>query len=394
MSSARKPRTALPFRLKLTLWYVAIFLLSFAGFHFAFCAIFDDGVDEEVEFVLARAKTAWGEESGMTREDAELVWGRVQRRVNLDPDTERILHEAYLVLGLPILLLAIAGGLLITQRASRPLYALGDTVRGILDTGEIDRRVPVGGAGPQLTELITLVNQMLDRIEKLVTAMHESLDNVAHDLRTPMTRMRAIAEEALERDDPEAVREALGDCLEESERVLTMLTTLMDVAEAETGVMRLRRTEVELGDLLHSIAEIYELVAEEKNITLDIVVPEEVTIDADPTRLQQVVANLVDNAIKYGRAGETVTVSARQAGNEAVITVQDQGIGIAPGELPRIWDRLYRSDRSRGERGLGLGLSFVRAVVEAHGGSVDVESTVNRGSTFTVRLPVRRASTT
>ena len=238
-----------------------------------------------------------------------------------------------------------------------------------------------------MNELVALFNQMLDKNNTLIEAMHNSLDNVAHDLRTPMTRLRGIAELALQSPEKEdACQEALADCMEESERVLTMLNALMDVAEAETGTMRLNRENVSVPDTIRSVVDLYEIVAEEKQITIHADLPESLVIQADQTRLQQVLANLLDNAIKYSGAGKQVFISARQDEKEAMITIADQGMGIAPAEIEKIWDRLYRGDRSRSKRGLGLGLSLVRAIVEAHGGT-SVESELNKGSTFTIRFP-------
>jgi signal transduction histidine kinase len=297
-------------------------------------------------------------------------------------------RTVFLMFSVPILLLGIIGGGLLTFRAIRPIRHLIQTVRDILKTGKMSLRVPVRGERGEMVELVSLFNQMLDRNDSLIEAMHQSLDNVAHDLRTPMTRLRGVAELALQdARDQNACREALADCMEESERVLTMLNTLMDVAEAEIGVMRLEMTEVSVPELIDSIIDLYEVVAEDKGISITRHLPQELPIRADRTRFQQVIANLLDNAIKYSGEGRDIELSAREEGDWAVITVSDQGIGIPPSDINRIWDRLYRGDHSRSQRGLGLGLSFVQAIVHAHGGTVSVLSELNKGSTFAIRLP-------
>ena len=299
-------------------------------------------------------------------------------------------RTVFIIFIIPILLLGILGGGFLTFRAIRPLRNLIQTVTDILKTGKMSFRVPVRGEKGEMNELVGLFNQMLDKNNTLIEAMHNSLDNVAHDLRTPMTRLRGIAELALQSPEKEdACQEALADCMEESERVLTMLNALMDVAEAETGTMRLNRENVSVPDAIRSVVDLYEIVAEEKQIAIDLDLPESLVIRADQTRLQQVLANLLDNAIKYSNNGKRISVSARQDEKEAMITVSDQGMGIASSEIGKIWDRLYRGDRSRSRRGLGLGLSLVRAIVEAHGGTVAVESELNKGSTFTIRFPQR-----
>jgi len=166
-----------------------------------------------------------------------------------------------------------------------------------------------------------------------------------------------------------------------------MVDTLMDVAEAESGTMRLQTAAVSVPDLVHDVVDMYEMVAEEKNVQLRTELPEHLEIEGDGDRLRQVLANLVDNAIKYSDGPGEITVTGRGEPGWGVIAVTDHGIGIASDDLPRIWDRLYRADRSRSKRGLGLGLNYVRAVVEAHGGTVAVDSALDQGSTFTVRLP-------
>ena len=300
---------------------------------------------------------------------------------------------------LAVILIGVAGGIALTRSTLRPIHHLIEVVRGIIQTGQTDTRVPVPatpgvlGQAPRadaIDELSTLFNVMLDRITTLIGAMRDSLDNVAHDLRTPMTRLRGMAERALESGTPESQREALVSCLEESDRILSMLNTLMDISEADTGTLRLQIEDVPLGALIGEVVDLYEEVAEDKGITVRVTPGDDVMVSADRDRLRQVFANLVDNAIKYTPAGGQVTITTeRRDGEQAAVVVRDSGIGITPEDLPRIWDRLYRGDRSRAERGLGLGLSLVRAYVRAHGGRVFAESTPGQGSTFTVLLPSR-----
>jgi len=299
-------------------------------------------------------------------------------------------RTVFLLFSLPILLLGFIGGGLLTFRAMRPIRHLIQTVRDILKTGKMSLRVSGRKEKGEMGELVSLFNQMLDKNDSLIRAMRNSLDNVAHDLRTPMTRLRGVAEMALqEAQDPSACQEALADCMEESERVLTMLNTLMDVAEAETGVMRLELTEVSVPEVIQSIVELYEAVAEDKGIVVLSDLPQDLTLVADRTRLQQVIANLLDNALKYSGEGGEIHIAAEAENGWVVISISDRGMGIGPDHIQKIWDRLYRGDHSRSQRGLGLGLSFVQAIVHAHGGTVSVESQVNEGSTFTIRLPLR-----
>ncbi|MEA2014543.1 MAG: ATP-binding protein [Thermodesulfobacteriota bacterium] len=293
----------------------------------------------------------------------------------------------FLIFVVPILLLGIVGGGLLTFRAIRPIRRLIQTVRNILRTGKTSMRVPVSSGRGEMEELVSLFNQMLDRNDSLIQAMHNSLDNVAHDLRTPMTRLRGVAELALQNsEDMESCREALADCMEESENVLTMLNILMDVAEAETGVMKLNITDIPVREVVHSVIEMYEMVAEERNITITEDLSDGIIINVDRIRFRQVIANLLDNALKYSSDGGCVNISARRKGDMVSISISDEGIGIPHGEMDKIWSRLYRGDHSRSRHGLGLGLSLVRAIVQAHGGTVKVESELKKGSVFIITV--------
>jgi signal transduction histidine kinase len=294
------------------------------------------------------------------------------------------------IVTLTIAIIALGGGLLATQTALAPIRALHDAVSRIVRTGRTDARVELAGTGDALDELTALFNQMLDKIEALVGAMRDALDNVSHDLRTPLTRLRGTAETALAAPpDLERYGDALAECIEESDRVLVMLTTLMDISEAESGAMQLRREAVPLGDLIGRALDLYHDAAEAKGVALaaDTAGAPDAVALGDRTRLEQVAANLVDNAVKYTPPGGRVGVAAVRDGDVVELRVRDTGPGIPADERARVWDRLFRGDSSRSERGLGLGLSVVKAIVEAHGGTVEVASSPGAGSTFTVRLP-------
>jgi signal transduction histidine kinase len=286
------------------------------------------------------------------------------------------------------IVLGLLGGFLLTRRALRPVQHLAATARHVIASGDLALRVVEPGTRDELDDLSHLFNGVLARNETLVKGMREVLDNVAHDLRTPLTRLRTGAEVALrDTSDPQRAREALADTLEESERVLAMLTTLMDISGAETGVVPLEISMVDASDLARDAVDVYQDVADEKGVHLLTHLAVGATVRADRIRLGQVVANLVDNAIKYTPVGGTVEVCTTREPPSISLVVKDSGMGISAEDLPRIWQRFYRADRSRSEQGLGLGLSLVKAIVEAHGGRVEAQSELGSGSTFTVRLP-------
>jgi signal transduction histidine kinase len=357
-------------------------------------------VDRGVEAVVLSNPEGWPP-SSLEIASAQLDDGTLVQVGKSSEPRQDLLRRFRATLGLvtvSMVLVALTGGWLATQSAIYPIRRLTQTVRQIIRTGRTDARVPVDhdGSRDAIDELTVLFNAMLDKIEGLVTAMRGALDNVSHDLRTPLTHLRGTAELALAGDpDPRRYREALEACVEDSDRVLVMLNTLMDISEAESGTMQLRREAVDLRHVAERAVDLYKEVADAKDVELSVDGgpldergTSDLVVQADRTRLEQAAANLIDNAVKYTPSGGRVVVRVGRDEHWAVLEVADSGPGIPADELPRIWDRLFRGDRSRTERGLGLGLSLVKAIVEAHGGAVDTVSEEGKGSTFSVRLPL------
>lgn len=295
-------------------------------------------------------------------------------------------RKIFFVVMVPLFAFGLGGGLFLSRRILRPIRGIISTVRSI-DAGTMEARVNRSHTGDELDELAGLFNSMLDRIHRLILSMENSLDDVAHDLRTPMTRLRNVSEMALRENDPELLRQALEKGIEESDRILSLLTTLMDVSEAETGMLRITPHETDLTALIETIVEMYRFVAEEKEVAITADIEKGLVANVDPHRMSQALANILDNAVKFTPEGKTVRMAACRRGTAIRIDIRDAGPGIPPEDLPRIWDRLFRGDRSRSEKGLGLGLSLVKGIVAAHHGEIHVESKEGEGALFTVVLP-------
>ncbi|MBM3773314.1 MAG: HAMP domain-containing protein [Acidimicrobiia bacterium] len=325
-------------------------------------------VDRRAEAIVLAGPGGW-EPSLLERASVRLADGtlvQVGKSKEARLDLLRRVRTALSLVTLSILVLAFTGGWIATQSALPPVRRLTEAAGRIVRTGRTDERVTVGENDDALGELTRLFNAVLDRVEGLVTGMRGALDNVSHDLRTPLTRLRGTAETALAAPpDIDRYREALADCVEESDRVLVMLQTLMDISEAESGAMPLQRSPLDLSEVAHRAVELYRDAAEAKEVSLALVGGHAPAV-GDRIRLEQVAANLLDNAAKYTPPGGRVTVWTGVEAGHPMLRVPDTGPGIPADELPHIWERLFRGDRSRSARGLGLGLSLVKAIVEAH----------------------------
>ena len=255
--------------------------------------------------------------------------------------------------------------------------------------GNLSQRVSLSGRGDEVDHLAESFNGMAERIEALITELKEVTSNIAHDLRSPITRMRGLAEAALaETGKPGVCGELAADVIEESDRLISLINTMLEIAETESGAAQVSRSPVDLGEIARNAFELFQPLAEDKNVHFELAVsPGDTTIPGDTARLQRVIANLLDNAIKYTPADGSVRLAVNGNPVEVILAVTDTGIGIAEKDLERIFDRFYRGDPSRSTSGFGLGLSLTRALVKAHGGMIEVRSSPGKGSTFTVRLP-------
>ena len=293
------------------------------------------------------------------------------------------------------LLIGLAAGVgwFMARRAVSGVEAITRTAQSI-SGGTLEKRVPVKTRGDEIDQLAMTFNQMLDRIQTLVTEIKEMSDNIAHDLKSPITRIRGIAEVTLTNGKSMGEYESMAaSTIEECDRLLDMINTMLMISKTESGVDKLLREEIDLAGLVREACELFEPTAEDKRVTLSYDVPNKSHLIGDNRMIQRMLSNLLDNAIKYTPSGGTVSVSVSENDERnIVITVKDTGIGISPSDLPRIFERFYRCDQSRSEPGIGLGLSLAKAIARAHGGDITVMSRLNQGSTFTITLPIPKPS--
>ena len=284
--------------------------------------------------------------------------------------------------------LATGVGWFMARRAVSGVEVITRTAQGI-SGGTLETRVPVKDRGDEIDQLAMTFNQMLDRIQSLVAEIRQMGDDIAHDLKSPLTRIRGMAEIVLTTGKSLAEYEAMAaSAIEECDRLLGIINTMLMISKTEAGVEQPSREKIDLANLVREACELFGTTAEDRGLTLTCNVPERCVIAGDARMIQRLLSNLLDNAIKYTSAGGRVEVSLSQIeGRGATLRVKDTGVGIAAGDLPRIFERFYRGDRSRSESGTGLGLSLARAIARAHGGDLTVESRLHEGSVFTVTLP-------
>jgi two-component system OmpR family sensor kinase len=318
------------------------------------------------------------------------VGGRTR---DLDVSPGRILSSMLFVL--PLILLFSAGvGYVLSARALEPLGRMMDELEAITDGRSLHRRLPVApGAGDEMGRLANTLNAMMARLEASFSALRRFVADASHELKTPLTVMRVGVERALTdpRTAPEALA-ALDEALQEVRRMTELVDALLTLARVDEGRMELHTEPVNLNALLHEVHETAQMLGEQAGleVTLD-VAQEPVEIRADRSRMRQLLMNLVTNAVKYTAAGGRVWLALTAGTETATISVRDSGIGIAPGDVDRVFDRFWRADAARSRTGvrpgIGLGLSICKWIAEAHGGSIAVTSRPGRGTTFTVTLP-------
>ena len=295
-----------------------------------------------------------------------------------------------LVIGFPaIVLLAAAGGFLLSSRALAPVASMARQAAGISGSN-LHRRLEIGDAAEELRTLAASFNELLGRLDQSFDVMRRFVSDASHELRTPLSVIQGEAGLALSRERSAAdYKESLTVILDESRQLARLVDDLLNLARADAGKVRIEREDLYLNDLVSGCVKGYQTMAASRGMRLEFRDEGDAPYCGDETLLRRMIANLVDNAIRYTGEGESVTVSIEHGPESIAVRVADTGVGIPPEELGHIFERFYRLDkaRSRDAGGFGLGLSIVKFIAEAHGGSVTVDSCVGKGSVFTVTLP-------
>ncbi len=280
-----------------------------------------------------------------------------------------------------VIVLGLAGGLFVSRRVLARVDAMTETTKTIMD-GDLGERLPVAGTGDELDRLAQNLNAMLERIEALMQGLKEVSDNIAHDLKTPLTRLRNRAEQALRSAHNEAeYRAALEATIEESDGLIRTFNALLMIARAESGQAREDMNEFDAAEIAHDVGELYEPLAEEKGIALKVEAEQPARVKGNRELISQALANLVDNAIKYAApcpervngAEPEIVVRALNSGDRILLTVADTGPGIPEADRAHVVERFVRLEQSRSQPGSGLGLSLASAVARLHGGELTLE---------------------
>jgi signal transduction histidine kinase len=297
-----------------------------------------------------------------------------------------ILNVLFLTGSLFIVLSAVLG-ILYAKKILEPIRNMLSAIQ-MIERGDFSKRVELQSSRDELRDLGETFNRMITKIESLLRMMRESLDNVAHDIRTPLTRIKFVAEDALlSPKDEGSVRSALEDCAEYAGELSDMVDQVLSISEAETDTLKLKIESCEVTQLVRSVVEVYEFVCLEKEILVLFPPMPSIYWALDKKRMKQVIGNLLDNAIKFSPKRTSIQINIEERSFQLAISILDQGIGVTDSDLPRIWDRLYRGDKSRSTKGMGLGLSIVKSIVRAHSGEVHSERNLGPGMKFSIVLP-------
>lgn len=301
--------------------------------------------------------------------------------------------HVFLLVIIPSLILVLLAVWYISSSMLKPVSQILGVVREVIDTDSYRQKIPNTSNSKEFDEMIELTNTMFSRLDSLINNLRETLETVAHDIRTPMTRIRTRAEVAISRaHDPDEMNRTLRSIIQESDTVGSLLRLILDASEAESGLVEIEEKETDLVGLCSDAAEVYEYIALDKNITVSFDAPSPLVLYIDPSRIQQAIGNLLDNAVKHSPEHSTVSLILKQHNSGIHLSVQDEGGGIDEENAEDLWKPRFRSPKTE-SGGYGLGLAIVKAVIHAHGGTVGARNRPNGGAEFYFTLTESRLVT-
>lgn len=297
-------------------------------------------------------------------------------------------RSAFLISMTLILSLGLVGGWLLAKRFWQQIENFNQMAMKIFNSGNLASRMPIKGKD-EFSALATNMNAILDKMEKLFQGIRQVSDNIAHDLRSPLSRLRVDVEVSLQESNPENYRATLERVLAELQNMQEIFQSLLSLGQAEAGSMKIRKKPINLSQLLEDIVELYGPLSEDKGQNFKVQIPPDLVIDGDRQLLAQALSNLLDNAVKYVPEGGKIALSAEMKNDVAIVLLEDSGPGIPHEMRKKVFDRFVRVDPSRTLPGTGLGLSLVKAFIELHQGHIVLSESSLGGTLFTIALPIK-----
>lgn len=296
--------------------------------------------------------------------------------------------QIFFVLIIPTIIILIIWIAIFTSRLLRPISTMISFVQQIVKSGDYNKTLKFETNIAEIEELISIFNKMLKKAQSLINRLRNVLDSLAHDIRTPVTKIRATAELALEKpEDKLQTQKSLAVCIEECSKLIHFTKAVLELSEVEYGIVEITKKEIDIIALVQEVVEVYKFIAEKKEIHIEMIAPPRLFIDLDEVRFKQAINNILDNAVKYSPKKTKITMKIENSEDSVHVILRDQGIGISKERLGHIWDRSYSYDPEKENNGYGLGLHIAKVFIEAHNGEITINSKEGEGSCFTIRLP-------
>lgn len=323
------------------------------------------------------------------RNTTKIIWFRTVIEITSTFQALQTMREQLIIAIIPCLLLAALGGFLITYWALKPIKNIARTAKEIGD-GDLSKRIELDTAKDEIGELLTEFNHMADNLQNVIEREKQFSSDASHEIRTPISVIITNAEYAIESKDLQVCTQTLELIIAKSQHMQQMLSQLMILARGHEQAQAMELEQLDISNVINDIAEERALKAKEKNIVINVASEKDIIVNVDLMLLSRMITNLIDNAVQYGRKDGFINIDIYKDNqrHKAVILIVDNGIGIAETDLPYIFDRFYRADKSRSQSGSGLGLSFVDFIIKLHKGTIAVDSHLGQGTCFRIELPL------